>query len=138
MDLDEARDFLQARAQGVIAAVDGDGFPHVTRIVYDLGEDDVVRISVTDGRVKTRHLRVRPRATLHVRGEDDWHWVSVVADAELSSVARTPDDDVASELLRTYESVAGPHDDPDAFRRAMVDDRRLVLRLHPRRVYGQL
>lgn len=138
MDLDEARGFLEERAQGVIAVVDDDGYPHVTRIVYDLGEDDVVRISITDGRVKTRHLRDRPRATLHVRGDDDWHWVSVVADAELSPVAASPDDPVADELLRTYEAVAGAHDDPAAFRRAMVDDRRLVLRLHPRRLYGQL
>ncbi len=138
VELDDARDFLAGRAQGVLAVVDDDGFPHVTRIVYDLGDDDVVRISITDGRVKTRHLRARPQATLHVRGGDDWHWVSVVADAELSPVAAAPGDEVASELLRTYEAVAGPHDDPAEFRQAMVDDHRLVLRLHARRLYGQL
>lgn len=138
MELDDARAFLTGRAQAVVAVVDDDGFPHVTRIVYNLGDDDVVRISITDGRVKARHLRARPRATLHVRGDDDWHWVSVVADVELSPVATDPDDEVVTELLRTYEAVAGPHEDPADFRRAMVDDRRLVLRLHPRRVYGQL
>ena len=49
-----------------------------------------------------------------------------------------PDDDVADELLAVYEAIAGPHDDPAAFREAMVADQRLVLTLRPRRVYGQL
>lgn len=138
MEFDDARGFLADRSHAVLAVVDDDGFPHASRIVYDLGEDDVIRISITDDRVKTAHLRERPRATLHVRGDDDWHWVSVVADAELSAVAADPDDDVATELLEVYEAVAGTHDDPGDFRRTMVDDDRLVLRLHPRRVYGQL
>lgn len=136
--MQDARSFLATRTQASISVVDDDGYPHVSRIVYALDEDDVVRVSVTDGRVKTGHLRDRPRATLHVRGDDDWHWVSVVADAELSAVADEPAGAVAEELLATYEAVAGPHDDPDEFRRAMVDQHRLVLRLRPRRVYGQL
>ena len=138
VELDQARPFLAGRAHAAIAVVDDDGFPHVSRIVYALGEDDVVRVSVTDGRVKTDHLRERPRATLHVRGDDDWHWVSVVAAVELSDVADDPDGDVATELLAVYEDVSGPHDSPDEFRRAMVDDQRLVLRLHPRSAHGQL
>lgn len=96
------------------------------------------RISLTEDRVKTGHLRARPRATLHVRGDDDWHWVSVVADVDLSPVAASPDDEVATELLEVYEAIAGPHDDADEFRREMVAQGRLVLRLTPRRVYGQL
>lgn len=138
MEFEQARDFLVSRHQAALAVIDDDGTPHVTRIAYALGDDDVVRVSITDGRVKTRHLRDRPRATLHVRGDDPWHWVSVVADAELGSVAETVDDEAVDELLRTYEAIAGPHDDPDEYRRAMVDDERLVLRLHVDRVYGIL
>lgn len=138
MELTDARPFLAERSQAVLAVVDDDGFPHLSRIVYELGDDDVIRISITDGRVKTGHLRDRPRATLHVRGDDDWHWVSVVADASLSTVADDPDGAVATELLELYEAISGPHDDPAEFRRAMVDDDRIVLRLAIRRVYGQL
>lgn len=138
MDVDEARPFLAARHHGAIAVVDGDGFPHVSRVVYALGEDDVLRISVTDGRVKTGHLRARPRAAVHVRGDDDWHWVTAVGPVELSQVASWPDDDVVAELLAVYEEVAGEHDDPDDFRRAMVAQRRLVLRLHLDDVHGML
>lgn len=137
MHLDDAADFLAEHHHAVLSVVDDEGWPHVTRIVQHF-DGEVHRISLTDGRVKTGHLRDRPRATLHVPGDDPWHWVSVVADAELSPVASSPDDAVATELLDVYEAIQGDHDDPDDFRRAMVDDDRLVLRLHPRRVYGQL
>lgn len=137
MQLDEATDHLRAHQQAVLAVVDDDGFPHVTRVVQHF-DGATCRVSLTEGRVKTGHLRERPRATLHVRGDDDWHWVSVVADAELTPIAADPDDAVASELLEVYEGIAGPHDDPDEFRRDMVAQDRLVLRLTPRRVYGQL
>ena len=138
VEFDDARPFLADRTGGAVAVTDDDGVPHVTRIAYALGDDDVIRVSITADRVKTRHLRDRGSASLHVRGDDDWHWVTVVADAELTAVADDPDGPVADELLATYEAVAGEHDDPDEFRRAMVADDRLVLRLHPRRVYGQL
>ncbi len=45
---------------------------------------------------------------------------------------------MAGELLAVYEAIAGPHDDPDEFRRDMVEQQRLVCTLTPRRVYGQL
>lgn len=137
MELEEAAAHLRRYPQAVLAVVDDAGWPHVTRVVQHY-DGETCRISLTDGRVKTAHLRERPRATLHVRGDDDWHWVSVVADAELSPVTSAPDDDVADELLAVYEAIAGPHDDPAAFREAMVADQRLVLTLRPRRVYGQL
>lgn len=137
MDLEDAAGHLRDHVQAALAVVDDDGFPHVSRIVQHF--DGVTsRISLTEDRVKTGHLRARPRATLHVRGDDDWHWVSVVADAELSPVAAAPDDEVATELLEVYEAIAGPHDDPQEFRIDMVAQGRLVLRLTPRRVYGQL
>lgn len=138
MELGDARPFLASRRHGAIAVVDDDGFPHVSRIVYALGADDVLRISVTDDRVKTSHLRQRPRAAVHVRGDDDWHWVTAVGRVELSPVAARADDDVADELLALYEQVAGAHDDPEDFRRAMVDERRLVLRLHLDRAHGMV
>lgn len=137
MELEDATEHLQGFHHAVVAVVDEDGYPHVTRVMQHF-DGDVCRVSITDDRVKTRHLRARPRATLHVPGDDPWHWVSVEADAELSPVATAPDGEVAQELLEVYEAMAGPHDDPDDFRSEMVAQDRLVLRLTPRRVYGQL
>lgn len=137
MELEDATEHLQRFNHAVLTVVGDEGYPHVTRVMQHF-DGTTCRVSLTDDRVKTRHLRVRPRATLHVPGGDPWHWVSVEAAAELSAVTISPDDEVASELLEVYEAISGPHDDPDDFRRAMVDQDRLVLRLIPRRVYGQL
>ena len=137
MELEDAAEHLREHPQAVLSVVDDEGWPHVTRVVQHF-DGETCRVSLTDDRVKTRHLRARPRATLHVRGDDDWHWVSVVADARLSPVASEPDDAVAGELLEVYDAIAGPHEDPGEFRDEMVAQRRLVLTLRPRRVYGQL
>lgn len=137
MQLEDVADHLRRFHHAVLSAVDSEGYPHVTRVMQHF-DGEVCRVSLTDDRVKTRHLRIRPRATLHVPGEDPWHWVSVVADAELSEVAADADGDVAGELLGVYEAISGKHDDAAEFRREMVEQQRLVLRLTPRRVYGQV
>lgn len=137
MKLEDATEHLDSHHHAVLTVVDDEGYPHVTRVVQHF-DGSACRVSITDDRVKTRHLRDRPRATLHVPGDDPWHWVSVEADAELSPVTTSPDDEVAGELLAVYEGIAGSHDDPDEFRAEMVAQDRLVLRLAPRRVYGQL
>ena len=56
------------------------------------------------------------------------------ADVELSEVAAAPDDAAVDELVDVYRAIAGEHGDWDDYRAAMVEDRRLVVRLtpHPR------
>ncbi len=137
VEINEARRFVEGRSRGALAVVDGEGYPHVSQIAF-VWDDDVVRISVTEGRVKTRLLRAHGKATLHVMGDDPWHWVSLVGDVALSPVAASPDDAACDELLTTYEAIAGAHDNPAEFRAAMVDEHRLVLRLDVQRVYGQV
>ena len=58
--------------------------------------------------------------------------------AELTPPAAAPDDATVDELVEQYRAIGGEHDDWDDFRRAMVADRRLVLRLRPERAYGML
>lgn len=137
MELPDADAFLRAHAQAVLAVPRADGPPHVTRVVHAF-DGSLSRVSLTDSRVKTGLLREAGRASLHVRGDDDWHWVTCECDAELSPVADDPDDAVVDELLAMYEDVQGEHPDRAEFRAAMVTDGRLVLRLAPQRVYGQL
>ena len=42
----------------------------------------------------------------------------------------------ADDLVDLYRALAGEHDDWDEYRAAMVEQRRLVLRVHVERVYG--
>jgi hypothetical protein len=52
--------------------------------------------------------------------------VSLDGTVELSPVAASPDDQVVDRLVEYYRLGNGEHEDWDAYRRAMVDDRRLV------------
>jgi PPOX class probable F420-dependent enzyme len=138
VDLDRALAFAADRSKGVLLTVRSNGRPQASNIVYALGDDGVVRISVTDDRAKTANLRRDPRASLHVTSDDFWQFVVVEADAELSAVASEPGDDTCRELRDLYRAVSGEHEDWDDYDRAMVRDRRLVLRLRPERAYGQV
>ena len=88
-----------------------------------------MRASVTDGRAKVRNLRRDPRASLMVASPDGWSYVVLEGDVTFSEVAAAPGDDAVEELVEVYRLIAGEHDDWDDYRRAMVQDRRLVLRL---------
>ena len=136
MELAAALSFLRDRRNGVITTLKRDGRPQLSNIVYWLGGDDIIRISATDGRAKTANLRRDGRVSLHVTSDDFWSYVVVEAEARVSPVATAPDDAVVDELVAYYRALNGEHPDWDDYRRAMVADRRLVLRLRPQRAYG--
>ena len=62
-----------------------------------------------------------------------------LSDLELSAVAASRDDATVEELIEVYRLVGGKeHPDWDEYRQAMVDDRRLVARLHVTHLYGKV
>jgi PPOX class probable F420-dependent enzyme len=134
---DRALTLLASRRFGVLATLKADGRPQLSNIAYAF-DGAVVRISVTEGRAKTANLRRDPRASLHVAAEDFWSYVVAEGTAELSPVAAEPNDATVDELVGIYRAVSGEHDDWDAFRAAMVADRRLVIRLPVERTYGMV
>ena len=136
MDLDRALDVLRDNRKGVLVTQRRDGRPQLSNIVFALGDDGVVRISITDDRAKTKNLRRTPTASLYVTREDFWAYLVVDADAELSPVAAAPDDATVEELIALYRSLSGEHPDWDDYRRSMVADKRLVARLRPTHAYG--
>jgi PPOX class probable F420-dependent enzyme len=138
MELDAALDFIRSRQNGVLATLKRDGRPQLSNITYSLGADGVVRISVTDGRAKTANIRRDQRVSLHVSQEDFWAYVVVEADAELSPVSAAPDDATVDELVEYYRAAAGEHPDWDEYRKVMVAEGRLVVRLRPTGAYGML
>ena len=138
MELDAALDFVRSRHQGVLITLKRDGRPQLSNIAYDVGDDGVVRISITDGRAKTANIRRDDRVSLHVtattstptscwRGRPSW----------LRSSRRPTTPPSTSWSSTTGRSPASTRD-WDEYRRAMVDDQRLVVRLRPTRAYGML
>ena len=132
---DGMRQLLAVRRQGVLVTLKRDGRPQLSNISYALA-DDVIRISVTDGRAKTANLRRDPRASVHVTSDDFWSYVVAEGEAELTPVATDPGDATVDELVELFRTVQGEHDDWDEYRAAMVRDRRLVIRIPVTHVYG--
>lgn len=128
---------LRDHNRGVLATIRGDGRPQLSNVnfTYDAAAD-LIRVSITDDRAKTRNLRRDPRAAFHVTTTDGWAYIVVDARAELTSVAQETNDATVEELVELFRAVQGEHPDWDDYRAAMVRDRRLVLRLHIERVYG--
>lgn len=83
------------------------------------------------------HIRRNP--TINVVVRRGWQWAAVDGDAELIG----PDDPhpgVAAEDLRllirqVFQAAGGTHEDYDEFDRVMVEDRRCVVLITPRRYY---
>ena len=131
--------FVAEHKWGVLATIKRDGRPQLSNVgyAYDAGTQ-LVRVSVTDSRAKTRNLRDDPRVTLHVASKDFWTWVAVEGTAELTPVAADPHDATVDELVTYYRGISGEHGDWEEYRAAMVADRRLVVRFRPEHTYGQL
>lgn len=131
-----------SRNLGALVTLKRDGRPQLSNVNYTLATDPdagtaVVRVSVTDGRAKVANLRRDPRASLMVGSPDGWSYAVLEGKAELSPVAARKDDATVEELVEVYRAVRGEdHPDWDDYRRAMVADHRLVLRLHVEHVYG--
>lgn len=138
VDLTNAIDWASQRSSGVLITIRSDGRPQSSDITY-LVDDGSFVISVTTDRAKTRNMRRDPRVVLHLTEPSTWSYASFDGTVELSAPASASDDDTTDQLVDYYERVAGKaHPDWDEYRRAMVDEGRLIVRLTPTSVVGQL
>lgn len=122
---------------GVLITLKRDGRPQSSNIsyVYD-ASNQRVSISTTAKTAKIANLRRDPRANLHVMTPDGWNWMAAEGTAVLSPVAQERDDATVEELVAYFRAVSGEHSDWDDYRRAMVEDQRLVVRLELECTYG--
>ncbi|MDQ2836799.1 MAG: PPOX class F420-dependent oxidoreductase [Actinomycetota bacterium] len=135
---------------GVLTTIKSDGRPQLSNVNYHYypasgsgpgagsgsGEAGLIKVSITADRAKYRNLLRDPRASLHVTSGDFWTYAVAESNAEFSEVAADEHDPAVQELIELFRDVQGEHSDWDDYRRAMVADRRVVLRLPIHRVYG--
>jgi PPOX class probable F420-dependent enzyme len=112
----------------VMATLQPNGRPQLS-LVRPWVHDGLVEVSLTDRRVKTRNLRVDPRAAFIAVSDDSEQFVVAEGRAELSRLSETAGDETGQRLSALYRAVAGEHPDWDDYHRAMVNDRRLVARI---------
>ncbi|MFY9918676.1 MAG: PPOX class F420-dependent oxidoreductase [Mycobacterium sp.] len=122
---------------GVLATIKRDGRPQLSNVSYYFDPRNLtVQASITEPRAKTRNLRRDGRASLHVSCDDGWSYAVAEGNAILTPPAASRDDDTVEALIGLYRNIAGEHPDWDDYRRAMVDDRRVVMTLPISHLYG--
>ena len=117
----------------MLATIHRDGRPQLSNILYVLDDDDRIKISVTQTRVKTRNLRRDPRAALHVQGRDAYEYLVIEGAAELIE-----GDGLAEKLRHYYRKARGEHPDWAEYDAAMIKDQRLLISLSVDHAYGAL
>jgi len=121
--------------RGVLVTLKRDGRPQLSTVDY-WATGGTIRVSTTAGRAKVANLRRDPRASFYVGTDGGAAYAVAEGQATLSPVAADRADATVEELIELYRGVQGEHPDWDDYRRAMVDDRRLVVRIAVERVYG--
>lgn len=132
MTPDEARDFLGAHHRGVLSTFRRDGRPQLSPVGAGVDAEGRVIVSTPEGTAKARNLRRDPRVSLCAFSDGFYGpWVQVEGTAE---IVERPE---AVELLVDYyRRLSGEHPDWDDYRRAMVEDRRVLVRFAIDRASG--
>ena len=123
---EQANLFLEPN-YGVAATLRRDGSPHLTTVWVDWDGEQAV-FNTNDARVKAKHLRRDPRASLIVIHRDDpYKWVSVAGRAEVTADGAVEHINKLAKKYRgrdTYDLKPG--------------ETRLIVRIRPERVtvYG--
>ena len=138
MEISAALAAARTYHQSTLTTLRRDGRPQLSNVLHAVDDDGVVRVSITADRAKYANLRREPWAALKVDAGSFWSYVVLEGPVELSEVAAAADDGAVEELVAIYRAISGEHDDWDAYRAAMVADRRVVVRLRPDHAYGLL
>jgi PPOX class probable F420-dependent enzyme len=124
MDLDEARAFLREHHRGVLATVRRDGRPQMSPVSVGVDHQGCAVVSTREDAYKVRNARRDPRVSVCVTSEDYRKWIQIDGTATIVSLP-----EAMEPLVEYYRNVAGEHSDWDDYRRAMEEQRRVLLRM---------
>ena len=129
MDLSAAVALARTHHQSVLATTRADGAPQLSPVVHGVDPEGRLLVSTREPSMKVRNLRRTPRASFCILPDGFFgEW------AQLEGPCEVVDLPEAMPLLElVYRQVSGEHPDWDDFRRAMEEQRRVVLRVTPDR-----
>jgi PPOX class probable F420-dependent enzyme len=127
MDIPEALEFMRAHHHAVLATVRADGSPQLSPVTVAVDAQGRVVVSSREAAVKTRNVRREPRAYVCAFTDRFFgDWVQVAGTADVLSLP-----DAMEPLVDYYRSVSGEHPDWVDYRRAMEEQRRVLIRITP-------
>jgi PPOX class probable F420-dependent enzyme len=122
---DQAREFVTDNHRAVMITHRSAGDLQTSPVLVGVDSDGKVVISTRETAYKVRNLRRRPTATLCVFNDSFFgSWLQIDGTAELVPLPGAMDG-----LIDYYRRISGEHPDWDDYRRAMVDQRRVLIRL---------
>lgn len=128
---DDVREFLEKNHGAVMATTKKDGRPHLARVDVGLMGDKLWS-SGTQTRVRTKHLRREPRATLMILDDSTpYRWLGLEC-----RVTILEGEDAPELNLKLYRKLAGEPKDLEEYLEAMVTEQRLIYEFEVEKPYG--
>jgi PPOX class probable F420-dependent enzyme len=127
MDLDKAIELARSNHHTILATRRADGRPQISPVVSAVDDGGRVLISTREAAAKVLNLRRDPQASVCVLADNFFgDWAQLDGTTEIVALPE------AMDLLEfIYRQVSGEHPDWEEFRQAMVQQRRVVLRITP-------
>jgi PPOX class probable F420-dependent enzyme len=125
VDAERALSFIRSNHRAVLATTRSDGGTQMSVVSAGVDDDGKVVISTRETAMKAKNLLRRPRAAVLVFTDSFYgEWVQVEGPTEVVHLPRAMEG-----LVAYYRQLAGEHPDWDEYRAAMVEERRVLLRV---------
>ena len=127
--LDELLEFVRPRHRMVLTTFRADGSLQTSPVTGGVDEQGRIVIASYPQRAKSVNIGRTPRVSVTVLSDEfNGPYVQVDGDAERIDLP-----EAVEPLVDYFRAVAGEHSDWDEYRQAMVDQRKCLLRITPRR-----
>jgi PPOX class probable F420-dependent enzyme len=127
VDRSGLEEFIRPRHNAILSTRRADGTPQMSPVTMGVDPDGTILVASYPERAKVRNLRIRPQAQLCVLSDSfAGEWVQV---SGMTTIVDLPE---AVEGLVTYfRSISGEHSDWDEYRRAMIVQGKVLIRVVP-------
>jgi PPOX class probable F420-dependent enzyme len=125
MGPDDARAFVAGNHRAVLITRRSAGGLQTSPVLVGVDAEGMLVVSTREAAYKTRNLRRDPTAVLCVLSDGFFgDWLRVEGTAQVVSLPEAMDG-----LVDYYRGISGEHPDWDEYRRAMEQQRRVLLRI---------
>jgi PPOX class probable F420-dependent enzyme len=122
---DDAREFVASNHRAVLITRRSSGGLQTSPVLVGVDGEGTLVISTREGAYKTRNLRRDPNAVLCVFSDRFFGpWIQVEGTAQIVSLPEAMDG-----LVDYYRRISGEHPDWDDYRRAMQQQKRVLVRV---------
>ncbi len=125
MDIEKAQAFIKDNHRAVMMTNRRSGGPQLSPVAVGLDGEGHAIVSTRETAYKVRNLRRDPRVSLCVFVDKFYgEWIQIDGRAEIVSLP-----DAMEPLVDYYKRTWGEHPDWDEYREAMVEEKRVLLRI---------